>query len=57
MVLRIIGMLIALLSLYFYIFHLAKRGQEPHTFYALLAGIVLMFGVWLVLPGPRGKGK
>lgn len=55
MVIRIIGTLIALVSLYFYIFHLAKRGQEPHTFLALLAGIVLMIGLWLALPGRRTK--
>jgi hypothetical protein len=55
MVIRIIGTLIALVSLYYYIFHLAKRGEQPHTFWALVAGIVLMFGVWLALPGRRGK--
>ncbi len=55
MVLRIIGALIAVASLYLYIFHLAKRGEEPHTFLALVAGMVLMFGLWLALPGRRIK--
>ena len=55
MVIRIIGTLITLTSLYFYVFHLAKRGEHPHTFWALLAGIVLMFGLWLALPGRGGK--
>ena len=55
MVIRIIGALIALVSLYFYIFHIAKRGEEPHTFWALVAGIVLMFGLWLALLGRRTK--
>ena len=55
MVIRIVGALITLTSLYFYIFHIAKRGEEPHTFWALVAGIVLMFGLWLALPGRRTK--
>lgn len=55
MIIRIVGTVIALTSLYLYIFHIAKRGEEPHTFWALLAGMVLMFGLWLALPGRRTK--
>lgn len=52
---RFLGVLIALASAYFYVFHIAKWGEEPHTFWALLAGIVLMIGLWLALPGRRKK--
>ena len=55
MVIRIVGTLVVLASLYFYIFHLAKRGAEPHTFWALVAGIVLMFCLWFALPGRKKK--
>ena len=55
MVMRIVGALITLTSLYLYFFHIAKRGEEPHTFWALVAGMVLMFGLWLALPGRRTK--
>lgn len=55
MVIRIIGVLIAVTSLYLYFFHIAKRGEEPHTFWALVAGMVLMVGLWLALPGRRKK--
>ena len=55
MVMRIVGALITLTSLYLYFFHIAKRGEEPHTFWALVAGMVLMFGLRLALPGRRTK--
>ena len=55
MIMRFMGVLIALASAYFYVFHIAKWGEEPHTFWALLAGIVLMIGLWLALPGRRTK--
>ena len=55
MAMRIIGAVIALLSLYFYVFHIAKWGQEPHTFWAFVAGAVLIFGLWLALPRPGRK--
>jgi hypothetical protein len=55
MVIKIVGALIALGSLYLHIFHLARRGEEPHTFWALLAGIVLMFGPLVRAPRTREK--
>lgn len=48
---RIIGIVIALVSLFFYIWHLAKQGGEPHSLQALLAGGAIVFGLWLALPG------
>ena len=51
MVSRIIGIVIALVSLFLYIWHLAKQGGEPHSLQALLAGVVFLFGLWLALPG------
>jgi hypothetical protein len=48
---RIIGIGIALVSLFFYIWHLTQQGAEPHNLQALLAGLVFLFGLWLALPG------
>jgi len=48
---RIIGTVIALVSLFFYLWHLANQGAEPHSLRALLAGIALLLGLWLALPG------
>lgn len=53
MVSRFIGIVIALVSLFLYIWHLAKQGGEPHSLQALLAGVVFVFGLWLALPGRR----
>lgn len=57
MVSRIIGTFIALLSLFFYLWHLANQGAEPHSLRALLAGIVFLFGLWLALPGRRRQKR
>lgn len=51
MTIRIIATLIVVASLYFYIFHLSRRGAEPHTFWALVGGVVLIVGLWFALPG------
>ena len=57
MVSRIVGTLIALVSLFLYLWHLAKQGAEPHSVRALLAGIVLLFGLWLALPGQQRQRR
>jgi len=57
MVSRIIGIAIALVSLFFYIWHIAKRGAEPHNLQALLAGVVFLFGLWLALPGRQRQRR
>lgn len=57
MVSRIIGIAIALVSLFFYIWHIAKRGAEPHHLQALLAGAAIVFGLWLALPGRQRQSR
>lgn len=57
MVSRIIGTLIALASLFFYIWHLTNHGEEPHSVRALLAGIAFLSGLWLALPGRQRKRR
>lgn len=57
MVSRMTGVAIALVSLFFYIWHTAQQGAEPHSVWALLAGIVLLFGLWLALPGRQRQKR
>ena len=50
---RVIGVVITLISLFSYVLHLAKAGGGPHDLWALVAGVFLIFGLWLALPGRR----
>lgn len=50
---RVIGVVIALISLASYGMHIAKAGSRPHDLWALAAGIAFLFGLWLALLGPR----
>jgi hypothetical protein len=52
---RIIGIGIALVSLLFYIWHLAQQGAEPHSLQALLAGVAIVFGLWLARQQQRRR--
>ena len=54
---RIIGIGIALVSLFFYIWHLAQQGAEPHSLQALLASVAIVFGLWLALPGRQRQSR
>lgn len=54
---RMTGVVIALVSLFFYLWHLAQQGAEPHSVRALLAGIALLFGLWLALPGRQRQRR
>ena len=53
---RVIGVVIALISLFFFGMHVAKTGSRPHDFWALVAGVAFLFGLWLALPVPQ-KGR
>lgn len=50
---RVIGTVIALTSLASYVWHLAKQGSQPHAIWAIVGGILFIFGLWLALPGRR----
>lgn len=52
---RVIGIVIALVSLAMYVWHLAKQGGEPHAIWALVGGIFFILGLWLALPGRRRR--
>lgn len=53
MISRVLGIVIALVSLSTYGVHLAKAGGGPHDLWALIAGITFIFGLWLALPRRR----
>lgn len=51
---RVIGTVIALVSLAMYVWHLAKQGGEPHSIWAIVGGIFFIFGLCLHSPGVEG---
>ena len=55
MLIRIAGFVIAVTGVILYALHLAKFGSEPHMLWALASGALLVFGLWLALPGRRKK--
>lgn len=50
---RVIGGLVALISLFFFGMHVAKAGSRPQDLWALVASIAFLFGLWPALPVPR----
>ena len=54
---RIAGIIIILISLATFIIHVAKQGQAPHDLWVLIAGVALLFGLWLALPKNSERRK
>ncbi len=55
---RIIGAILFISGISFYGWHLMKKGSEPHIFWALVGGAIILVGLWLILPTKTaGKEK
>jgi hypothetical protein len=54
---KVVGIILALAGLWFFAWHLAERGSQPHLVWALISGIIIIFGLWLALPGSRKEGS
>ena len=57
MVSKIAGIIIVLVSLATFILHVVKQGKAPHDLWVILAGVALLFGLWLALPKNSERRK